>query len=145
SQIQFPAHYANSFNKVAQFLPGGPAGGLAQAAIGGQREPLGWSEFEAAPHALSDILRRLEIITLHVDNTDGDIMPLADFSKNLQLGKFAAGHFEVDFVHGKIKESRKHGPVGAGADRAPLVIAETEVSRETGLSGNWLDGAVENL
>ena len=33
---------------------------------------------QAEPHALGDVLGRLDVVALHVDDADGDVQPLGD-------------------------------------------------------------------
>ena len=105
----------------------GPAGSLAEAAIGGEGELFGRRELEAASHAFSDIFGCLDIRTFDIDNADGDVVALADFANDFNFSKFAAGHLDMDFVEGEIQESREHRAVMTRADRARFIVAEAEV------------------
>ena len=50
-----------------------PARGLAQAAVGREGQPLGRRVLQAAPHAVGDIVRRFDVVALHVDDADGHV------------------------------------------------------------------------
>src|SRR5437870_12549907 len=100
---------------------------------------------KTSTYARGDILRRLDVITLHVDDADSNVLSLGDFANQLQFGKFAAGHFQMDLIHIHFQECRKHRGVTPRANRPAFVIPEAEVSREAAFADGWLDGAIESI
>ena len=84
-------------------------------------------------------------IGLYFDDPDGHIAPCSDCPQDLDLGKFAARHLDVDLVHRKIEERGKHRGVAAQSDRASLVISEAKMRRQPAFSDGWLDRAIEEL
>ena len=45
---------------------------------GAKDSRVGRREAKALPHPFGDVLRRLEVVALHVDDADGDVVPLGD-------------------------------------------------------------------
>ena len=128
-----------------QFLPGGPAGGLAEAAVGRKGESVGRRELEAAAHSTGDVLDGLDVVALHVDDADGDVPALGNFTDDFQLGELTAGHLEVQLVHVELEKVGEHRGVLAQADRVALVVAKAKVRGQAAFAGDRLDGAVENI
>jgi hypothetical protein len=143
--VEFVAYAVDAFDEVLEFESGGPAGGLAEAAVRGEGESIGWRELEACVDAIGDVLGAFEVIAFDIDDTDGDVLGSGDVGDEIEFGEFAAGHFEVDFVDVKVEESGEHGCVTAEPDRAAFVVAETEVSGEAAASDDGFDGAVEEV
>ena len=54
---------------------------------------------QAGADALGDVTGRFDVVTLNVDDADGDVFGLRNPADEFQFGKFAAGHLHVDFVH----------------------------------------------
>ena len=117
-----------------QLLLRGPAGGLAEATVRREREAIGRSKLEAAAHAPGDVLDCLDVVAFNVDDADGDVLVLGNFTDEFQLRKLAAGHLEVQFVHVESQEVGKHRCVLAEPDSVPLVITETKVSGQSALA-----------
>ena len=135
----------NAHDHVPELLFGGPAGSLAQAAIGREGEAIGRRVLEAGADAAGDVLRSFDVITFHIDDADGGVFGFGDGLEDLEFGEFAAGHFDVYFIDVELKEGREHGGVLARTDRAGFVIAEAEVGGEVTLPHDRLDGAIEDL
>src|SRR5439155_24758347 len=96
-------------------------------------------------HSLGDVLRGFDVVALHVDHADGDVLQLGDLGDDLDLGKLATGHFQVDFVDVQIQERGEHRGVSPRADRPGFVIAEAEVRGKTAFARDRGDRAVEDV
>ena len=100
---------------------------------------------QAGAHACRYILGRLDIVTLHVDDAHRHALVFGDLCNQLQLGELAARHFQVDLIRSKIEERREHGRISSRPDRARLVIAEAQVSRQTALAAHGFHCTVEDI
>src|SRR5439155_16378610 len=60
-------------DQVAKLLFRGPAGGLAEATVGGEGEAIGRGVLEAGADAERDIVRGFDVVALHVDDADGGV------------------------------------------------------------------------
>jgi hypothetical protein len=118
---------------------------LAEAAVGSEGEAFRGRELEAGADAVGDVLGAFDVVVFDVDDTDGDVFSLGDFADDFELGEFAAGHFEVDFVGVEFEETWKHGGVAAESDGAAFVIAEAEVCGETTAADCGFDGAIKDV
>ena len=96
-------------------------------------------------HARGHILRRLDVVALHVDHADGDVLRRCNRADELGLGGLAARHLEVDLVDVDAEEGGEERRVLPGRDGATLVVAEAEVGREPRPSGDRGDRAVEEV
>ena len=123
-------------DKVLKLLPSSPAGSLAEATVGGEREAVRRCILKAGADAIGNIFGRLNVIALHVDDSDGDVLAFGNRLKQFQLGKFAAGHFEMDFVDMHLQKGGKHRRIAARANPSTLVISEAKMGREPAFAGN---------
>src|SRR6266545_2995986 len=145
SQAQFLPHFFHPLNHVLEFLFRRPARGLAEAAVGRKRKPLSRRVFQAGAHALGHVVHRLDIVALHVDNAHSHVFFLCDLADDFQLGKLAARHLDVNFIHQHIEKGRKHRRVTARADGPAFEISETEMRGEPAATVNRVHGAIENI
>src|SRR6185436_10909521 len=144
-ETQFLSNKSGTLDHVAQFLLCGPASGLAQTAIGREREAVRRRIFEAGLYAVSDICRSFDIITLHIDNADSDVFSDGNLFDQFQFGKLPAGHFDVDFINGKVEEGREHRSIMTETDGPGFVIAETEMRGEATFADDRLDGSIKDF
>src|SRR5258707_8107742 len=100
---------------------------------------------KAGPDPRGHVLRSLQVITLHVDNADGDIGVPGDLADDFQLGKFAARHLQMNLVHAQVKKGGEHGGVTARSHGPAFEIPETKVSRKAAFAVDGLDRAIENI
>jgi hypothetical protein len=135
----------HAFDHILQFHFGGPAGGLAEAAVGGEGEALGRGKLETTPDAFGYVINSFDIVAFYIHDADRDIAAFGDLGDNLKFREFAAGHFNMDFINVEIEEGGEHRFVNARTDGASFVVAEAEVSRQAAFANDRFDGAIENV
>ena len=107
-------------DEVLQLLPRRPPRRLAEAAVGREGQSLGRSELDEPAHARGHVLGRLDVVALHVDHADGDVLRLGDRADELRLGELATRHLEMDLVDRDAEECGEERRVAAAArPRAP--------------------------
>jgi dihydropteroate synthase len=135
----------DSFDEAVEFVAGSPAGGLAQAAIGREGEAVGRGELEAGSDAVGDVLGSFQIVAFDIDHADCDVFGAGDVGEQFEFGAFAAGHFEMDFIHMQIEERREHGSIATKADGVAFEVAEAEVGGEAASADSRFDRAIEDI
>ena len=90
----------------------------------------GGAKRRTVPDAIGDVLGRLDVVALHVDHADGDVLRLGDRADELDLGELAARHLEVDLVDVEAEERGEERLVPAWRDGAALVVPEAEMRGE---------------
>ena len=100
---------------------------------------------QAKPHAIRDILRRLHVVALHIDDAHGHVHPRRDLCDQLDLGKLAARHLDVQLVRLEIEKRRKHRRNPSRSDRPSFEISEAQVRAQAGAPVDRLHRAVENI
>ena len=76
--LDFLFHDVHPFAHVGEFTFGGPAGGLTEAAVGGEDEAVGGCVFQAQAHAVGDVFGSFYVLALHIDDPDGDVHARGD-------------------------------------------------------------------
>lgn len=142
---EFRADELDACDHVGEFLFRGPASGLAESAVRGEGELVGFGELETAADAFCDPLGGFDEVAFDVDDADADIAVWGDGGDDVEFCEFAASHFEVDFVEMEVEEGREERGVAAGADGAGFEVAEAEVGTEAAAAGDAFDGAVEDV
>jgi len=142
---EFGPHEAGAFDHVGELLFGGPAGGLAEAAVGGEDELVGGGVAEGLANDRGDILGGFDVVAFHIDDADGGVHLLDDLLDEFEVGPVGGAHFDVHFVGVQVEEGGEHGFRRAFTDAAGLEVAEAEVGAEAGAADGGLDGAVEEV
>src|SRR5690606_965215 len=145
SKLELLPHALHASDHVAELLSRGPARRLAQAAVGRERELLRGHVLEAELDARGDVIRRLDVIALHVHAADGDVEALRDLARDLDLGELAARHLHVELIRLELEKGGKHGRVTPVADSATLVVSKTEMRRQPSATDHRLDRAIEDI
>src|SRR6185437_14913251 len=124
---QFLPHDLHSLNHVRELLFRGPARGLAQTAVGGERQSISRREFQALSHTVGYVRDGFDVVAFHVDDADGDVFALGDGFDQLQLGKFPAGHLKMNLVHVQFDKCREHRRILPRADGMAFETSETKM------------------
>ena len=83
---------------------------------------------QAQPHPVGNIGGRLDVIAFHINDADRDVdSPLRNLMDDFDLRKFAAGHFQMHFLHRQVKERGKQRGVPAQAHRPAFVVPKTKM------------------
>lgn len=108
SALRGCAEGADAGNEVDKFAVGSPAGGLGEAAIGGEGEAVRRGVLEAEADTAGDFFGGLNEIVLDVDDADGGVFAgVDDLADDVEFGELAIGHFDVDFVDVELEEVGK--------------------------------------
>ena len=109
-----------------------PTRGLAEPAVGDERQPLRRdARREHRVDPLGDLVGRLEVVVLDVDDAGGDVPPAAAISpQELDLGHLAVGELEDELVDVEAEHRVEDRAVGPARQRPAEVVAEAEVRAE---------------
>ena len=99
-EAQFAADDVGAFDQRHAFVIGDAAGQAlaAEAAIGGDDQPLGRDVFERLPDQASDVLGRLDDGVGMADDADADLLVGLELAEQRQVPAVAGGAFEGDDV-----------------------------------------------
>ena len=132
-------------DEVRELLPRRPARGLGEAAVGGEDEPLGGRELEEVADARGDVLRRLDLVALHVDRRRPPRRRAPRSARSTSTRRTRGSPSRRGSRRPHAEERREHRRVAPRRDGAALVVAEAEVRREPRAADDRLDRAVEDV
>src|SRR6266496_2476950 len=98
-ESKFSPHKRYASHHVREFLPRRPARRLAEAAVGCEGEFLCRCVFQAKTDALGDIARSFDVITFHINDSDGRVNAVISYVANhFDLRKLTACHLQVHLI-----------------------------------------------
>ena len=128
-----------------QLGAGRPAGGLAEAAVGDEREPLGRDAGrQHGIDPLGDVVGRLDVRVLDIDDAGGDVATGGgDLAEDRDLGHLAVGELEHELVDTEAEHRVEDRPICPARKWPAEVVAEAEMGAEPHLADDRLDRRVE--
>ena len=101
---------------------------------------------QAQAYPLSNIGRSFDVIALYVDDADRDVdSSPRNLVDDFDLRKFAAGHFQMHFLHRQLKERRKQRRIPSQTHGSAFVVAKAKMGGEAASAHYWLDGLSKYL
>jgi hypothetical protein len=122
-----------------------PARGLAEPTVGDQAESLRrYAGREDGVDPLGDLVGRLEVVVLDVDDTGCDIATRrGDLAQQIDLGHLAVRELEHELVDAEAEHRVEDRPVRPSREWPAEVVPEAEVCPEPDTTDDRLDRGVE--
>ena len=85
---------------------------------------------EAEADALRNVLRRLDVVILHVHDADGQLLLARKLFPEFDLGHLAVGELQDELVDRALQDAREERLIASLPDRSPPEVAEAHVHSE---------------